>query len=111
ATTSDLCTPFHSYRVLLSEDVAMRLIFLLLLCCVAPGAAFVAKVVPSAASKSRLGRHDDGTRNPSSAFSGRRPSWRRPLFPHALRVRPDDGGRDDTPGENSTEIRAVDKKV
>ena len=33
------------------------------------------------------------------------------MFPHALRVRPDGGGRDDTPGENSTELRAVDKKV
>ncbi|CAM9569054.1 unnamed protein product, partial [Ectocarpus fasciculatus] len=53
--------------------------------------------------KSRLGRHDDGTRNSSSAFSGRRPAGRRPLFPHALRVRPNDGGRDDTPGETSTE--------
>ncbi|CAM9672320.1 unnamed protein product [Scytosiphon promiscuus] len=87
------------------------LLLLLLLCRVAPGAAFVAKVVPSAPSKSRLGRHDDGTRNSSSAFSGRRPSGRRPFFPHALRVRPDDGGRGDTPGENSTEIRAVNKKV
>ena len=95
----------------LSQFVAMRLILLPLLCCVAPGAAFVAKVATSAASKSRLGRHDDGARNSSSAISGRRPSGRRPLFPHALRVRPDDGGRDDTPGKNSTEIWAMGKKV
>ncbi|CAN0400345.1 unnamed protein product [Pylaiella littoralis] len=84
----------------------MRLILLLLLCCVAPGATFVANVAPSAPSKSRLGRHDDGTRSSSSAFPGRHP-----LFPHALRVRPDGGGRDDTPGKNYSELRVVDKKV
>ncbi|CAN0133971.1 unnamed protein product [Pylaiella littoralis] len=89
----------------------MRLILLLLLCCVAPGAIFVAKVAPSAPSESRLGRHDDGTRSSSSAFSGRRPSGRPSLFAHALRVRPDGGGRDDTPGESSTELRVADKKV
>ena len=33
------------------------------------------------------------------------------MFPHALRVCADGGGRDDTPGENYTELRAVDKKV
>eukprot|EP00903_Cladosiphon_okamuranus_P009907 g9408.t1 len=38
-------------------------------------------------------------------------SGRRRLFPHALRARPDDGGRDDTSGENATDIRAVDEKV
>ncbi|CAN0448306.1 unnamed protein product [Ectocarpus sp. 12 AP-2014] len=93
------------------------LLLLLLLCRVAPGAAFVAKVAPSAASKSRLGRHDDGTTNsPSSIISGRRPSGRRPsgrrpLLPHALRLRADDGGGDDTPGESSSEIQALNKKV
>lgn len=56
-------------------------------------------------------RHDEGTKSSSSANSGRRPSGRRPSFPQALRVRPVDGGGDDTPGDNPTEIRAVDKKV
>ena len=45
-------------------------------------------------------------RSSSSAFSGRRP-----FFPHALRVCADGGGRDDTPGENFTEFRAVGKRV
>ena len=98
--------------MLLSQIEAMRLILLLLwlllllLCCVAPVATFVAKVAPSAASKYRLGGHDDGMKNSSSAISGRRR-----LFPHALRARPDDGGRDDASGENATDIRAVDEKV
>lgn len=89
----------------------MRLIFLQLLCFVAYGAAFMAKVTPSAASKSGLRRQDDGPKSSSSAISGRRPSGRRPLFPQALRVRPVDEGGDDKPGDNSTEIRVVDKKV
>ena len=98
--------------MLLSQIEAMRLILLLLrlllllLCRVAPVATFVAKVAPSAASKYRLGRHDDGTKNSSSAISGRRR-----LFPLALRARPDDGGREDTSGENAADIRAVDEKV
>jgi len=100
---------FHFCQVLLSQVEVMRLI--LLLCCAAPGAAFVAKVAPSAASKSGPGRHGDSPRSSSSAISGRCPSTRRPLFPDALKERPDDRGRGDTPGENSTGIRAVDKKV
>ncbi|CAB1107641.1 unnamed protein product [Ectocarpus sp. CCAP 1310/34] len=91
----------------------LLLLLLHLLCSIAPGEAFVAKVALSAASKSRLGRNDDGTTNSWSAISGRRPSGRRrrPFLPHALRVRADDGGGDETPGDYSTEIRAVDEKV
>jgi len=78
----------------------LLLLLLLLLCRVAPGAARWAVL------KSRLERHDVRTRNYLSATSGPRP-----LFQHGLRERPNDGVGDDTPGEYSTDIRAVDKKV